>query len=49
MICVSFVAQKVFMSNIVRRIYQVRKYDEDDEETQALQISDNFWSDSQRD
>ncbi len=26
-ILVSFVAQKVFISNIVRRIYQVRKYD----------------------
>jgi hypothetical protein len=27
MILVSFVAQKVFMSNVVRRIYQVRNYD----------------------
>ena len=26
-IVVSFVAQKVFMSNMVRKIYQVRKYD----------------------
>ena len=27
MVLVSFVAQKVFMSNLVKRIYQVRKYE----------------------
>jgi hypothetical protein len=28
-IFVSFFAQKVFMANIIRRVYQVRKYEED--------------------
>jgi hypothetical protein len=42
-IFVSFFAQKVFMANIIRRVYQVRKYEEDDED--GLDVDGDYWND----
>jgi|LauGreDrversion4_2_1035121.scaffolds.fasta_scaffold276009_1 hypothetical protein len=41
MILVSFVAQKVFMSNVVRRIYQVRNY-ENIKSSEQLKFQDDY-------
>ena len=41
MILVSFVAQKVFMSNVVRRIYQVRNY-ENIRSSEQLKFQDDY-------
>lgn len=41
MILVSFVAQKVFMSNVVRRIYQVRNYD-NIKSSEQLKFQDDY-------
>jgi len=41
MILVSFVAQKVFMSNVVRHIYQVRNY-ENIKSSEQLKFQDDY-------
>jgi hypothetical protein len=43
MIFVSFFAQKLFMANIIRRVYQIRKYEEEkDKDDKDLDIDDNI-------
>jgi len=39
---VTYWAQKLFMSSIVRKIYQIRKYENIDNELKKIGASDNF-------
>ena len=52
LIFVSFFAQKMFMANIIRRVYQVRKYDEERDHVSSslrnsVEIDENFWDSSE--